>query len=173
MCRVNRRVAVAAVVALAAAPIVTAGIVVEDKPVALVTANLVMNGGRPFVRLADLARALGGTGRYDAVHRSYEILPGSGGALIANPGLFSALGPGGDPGRLGGRLVATQNAFRLSIGGRDVGIEEEERVMLRPADPGVSLSFLARMLGGTARFDPGKGSWVLPPGGPGTPLRFR
>src|SRR5512135_1580271 len=102
----NGRLTVAAGVALLVAG--AGGIVIEDKPVALVTNGLVMHAGKPFVRLADLARALGGTGRYDAAHRTYEIQPGAGGALAANPGLLSALGPGGDPERLKGRLIATQ-----------------------------------------------------------------
>ena len=45
--------------------------------------------------------------------------------------------------------------------------------MLRPPDPAISLNFLARMLGGKAKFDPGTGMWVLPHGGPGDPMRFR
>ncbi len=164
---------VAAIAALACAGVVGAGVVAEDKPVSLVTRNLVTHDGMPFVRLADLARALGGSGRWDPARARYEIQPGPNGVMLFNGGLLPTLGPGGDPERLKRNLPAAQNAFRISIGGRDVAIDEEDGVMLRPADPAVSLNFLAGLLGGKARFDPGRGSWVLPPGGSGTPLRFR
>jgi hypothetical protein len=161
---------------LAAAVNVTAGIVIEDKPVSLVTNNLVMSKGLPFVPLSDLARALGGTGRFDAARNRYDIQPGANGILLVNSSPLAAQGnrmvPLGDPRVVGERQLASQNAFKLGIGGQDVMIDEEH-LMLRPADPAISLKFLARLLGGQAKFDPGTGTWVLPHGDPGSPLRFR
>ncbi len=151
----------------------SAGIVIEERPVSLLTKNLIMHKGQPFVRLADLARALGGTGRYDPVKARYEIQPGPNGVLALNRGALAALGPGGDPEHVAHGQAANQNTFKLGIGGGDVGIEEEDKVLLRPADPAISLRFLARLLGGQAKFDAGKGTWVLPHGGPGSPLMFR
>ena len=165
------RLGVAAGVALAAAATAIAGVVVEEKPVSLVTNNLVMHAGRPFVRLADLARALGGNGRWDPARLKYEIQPGPVGVLQFNPGALGPLAVRGTP-RLAGQ-AAGRNSFELGIGGQDVMIGDEEHVLLPPADPAVALNFLARLLGGQARFDSGRGAWVLPPGGAGTPLRFR
>jgi len=163
----------ATAVALALVTGATAGIVIEDKPVSLVTKSLAIHAGKPFVRLADLTRALGGTGRYDPARQRYEIQPGANGVLIVNPGFLSTFGPDGDPEHLAHGHAASQNAFRLGIGGQDVMIDDEEHLLLTPSDPAVSLSFVARLLGGRARLDGTKGTWVLPPGGPGTPLRFR
>ncbi|MGD1147651.1 MAG: hypothetical protein ABR961_06870 [Thermoanaerobaculaceae bacterium] len=158
---------------LVAAVSATAGIEPSPwRPASLVTANLVMSKGLPFVPLSDLARALGGTGRYDPVKNRYEIQPGPNGVLLVNPGMLSMLGPGGDPEHAAHGKLASQNAFRLGIGGQDVMIDDEEHLLLRPADPAISLKLLARLLGGQARFDPGTGAWVLPHGGPGSPLRF-
>ncbi len=162
-----------AAASLVAAVTTTAGIVVEDKPVSLLTKNVIMQHGQPFVRLADLARALGGTGRYDPVKARYEIQPGASGVLVANPGLLAALGPGGDPEHAANIHAGSQSSLKLGIGGQDVMIDDEEHLLLRPGDPAISLRFLARLLGGQARLDSGKGMWVLPPGGPGSPLRFR
>lgn len=167
-------VVVVAVASLLAVVTATAGIEPSPwRPASLVTPNLVTHNGLPFVPLSELARALGGTGRYDPVRNRYEIQPGPTGVLLFNPGMLSMLGPGGDPEHLAHGQAANQNAFKLGIGGQDVSIDEQERVMLRPADPAISLKFLARLLGGQARFDSGKGMWVLPPGGPGSPIRFR
>jgi len=85
---------------------------------------------------------------------------------------LGALGPGGGPEHKAHDMAASQNAVKLSIGGQDVSIDEQERVMLRPPDPAISLDFLARMLGGKAKIDPGTGMWVLPRGGPGDPMMF-
>ncbi len=158
-------------VAVAAA---TAGIEpVPWRPASLVTNNLIMQGGRPFIALGDLARALGGTGRYDAVRLRYEIQPGPSGVLLVNPGALSAIGFGGDAGQLASASSAALSSFKLLIGGQDVNVPREDRMMLRPAVPGISLDFLAHLLGGRARFDAGKGIWMLPAGDAGTPLRFR
>ncbi len=164
----------AAVVGLVGAVDVTAGIdLVPWRPVSLLTNNLVMHGGRPFIALSELARALGGHGTWDAAKLRYEIQPGPNGALKLNAGPLAALGPGGDPERRLKRQVARRNAFTLGFGGHDVTIDEEEHEMLRPGDPAISLDALARLLGGRARLDTTKGTWVLPLGGPGTPLQFR
>ena len=163
---------VVAVASLVTAVTVTAGITIEDKQDSLVTANLVLHNGLPFVPLSELAKALGGTWRYDPAKARYEIQPGPNGILLVNPGGLSALGPGGNAGPLAHGQVASQNSVRLSIGGQDVMIDNYEFVLMRPADPAISLKFLARLLGGQARFDSGRGAWVLPPGGPGCPLRF-
>jgi len=165
-------VVVAVGVALAVTATAVAGIVIEEKPVALVTRNLVMHNGKPFVPLADLARALGGTSRWDPARVKYEIQPGPNGVLLFNRGALGALGPGGGPEHKAHDMAASQNAVKLSIGGQDVSIDEQERVMLRPPDPAISLDFLARMLGGKAKIDPGTGMWVLPRGGPGDPMMF-
>ena len=141
------------------------------RPASLVATNLMMQGGRPFVAPADLARALGGSGRWDPARLRYEIQAGPGGVLAANPGALAAFAAlnarHGVPPAAGDRSVV------LSIGGAGVAIESSEVVMLRPAEPAISLSFVARLLGGQARFDAGKGIWVLPAGDQGTPLRFR
>ncbi len=164
----------AAVVGLVAATGLTAGIAPSPfRPASLVADNLVMHGGKPFVRLADLARALGGTMRYDPAKLRYEIQPGTNGALLLNPGLLPAHGPDGDPERPGRGGAASRLAFKLGMGGQDVMIDEEDEILLRPGDPAVALDFVARLLGGRARLDAGKGAWLLPPGGPGSPLRFR
>ena len=161
---------VVAVGNLVAAVPVTAGIEPSPwRPVSMVTANLVMSNGMPFVPLSELAKALGGTGRYDPVRLKYEIRPGPNGVLLVNPGSLATLGAG----QISRGRLAAQNALRLSIGGQDVMIDDEEHLLLRPADPAISVRFLARLLGGQAKFDPGTGAWVLPPGGPGSPLRFR
>ncbi len=162
---------VAAGFAFVAAATAIGGIAIEEKPASLVTSNLIMHAGRPFVPLGELARALGGSGRYDPVRLRYEIQPGAAGVLLVNPGALGALLPA--PGARGGAPATHQNSVRLGIGGREVMIEGSELVLLRPTDPAVSLNFLARLLGGQARFDPGRAAWVLPPGGPGSPLRFR
>lgn len=164
---------VVAVANLVAAATVTAGVEPSPwRPASLVTANLVLHNGLPFVPLSELAKALGGTWRYDPAKARYEIQPGPNGVLLVNPGGLSALGPGGNPGPLAHGQVASQNAVRLSLGGQDVMIDNYEYWLMRPADPAISLNFLARLLGGQARFDSGRSAWVLPAGGPGSPLRF-
>ena len=132
------------------------------RPASLVSTNLFMQGGRPFVALSELAKALGGTGRWDPIQSRYEIQPGPNGVLAANPGALGALGL--SPTVHGAPQVAGQTAVKLGFGGGDVMIDNSELVLLHPADPAISLNFLARLLGGQARFDPGKGFWVLPPG---------
>ncbi|MDD5564629.1 MAG: hypothetical protein PHQ91_13030 [Thermoanaerobaculaceae bacterium] len=167
MDRRQGRTIVAVGVALAAAATAGAGIIVQEKPVSLLTNTLVMHAGRPFVPLSELARALGGSGRYDPVRLRYEIRPGAAGLLQFNPGGLGALGIR----RLDGQVPGP--SFSLRIGGQDVAIEDQDHVLLPSGDPAVSLSFLARLLGGLARFDPSRGAWVLPPGGAANPLRFR
>ncbi len=159
--------------ALLAAAAGTAGAVVGDKPVALVTGNIVMHAGQPFVPLSELARALGGAGRFDPARLRYEIQPGPNGVLIANPALLSAPRPGRGSERPGRGRTADRNAFSLAIGVGEVSVDDLDDILVRPGDPAVSLGFLAHLLGGKARFDSGRGSWVLPPGGLDTPLRFR
>lgn len=164
-------VAFAGIVAAIAA---TAGIAPSPfRPASLVTNNLVMQGGRPFVALSDLARALGGTGRYDPVRLRYEIQPGPNGVLVLNPGPMAAYGGGGDPHRLIRGQAATHPPLALRIGVQDVMFDDAESILLRPGEFAISLNLLARLLGGQARFDPGRGAWVLPPGDPSTPLSFR
>ena len=141
------------------------------RPASLVTNNLVMQGGRPFVFLADLARALGGTGRYDPVRLRYEIQPGAGGVLLADPAALGALAR--IPASPSLPVPAGRRPVTLSVAGAEVTVGSPEIAMLRPAEPAVSLGFLARLLGGEERFDAGKGIWLLPAGGPMTPLRFR
>jgi hypothetical protein len=166
--------ATAALAGLVAAVAATAGIAPSPfRPASLVTNNLVMQGGRPFVALSDLARALGGTGRYDPARLKSEIQPGPNGVLVLNPGAMAAHGGGGDPHRLGGGQAGSHPSFGLRIGGQDVMFDDGESILLRPGEFAISLNFLARLLGGQARFDPGRGAWVLPPGDPGTPLSFR
>ena len=164
-------VAVAGLVAVVAVVAVDAGIAPSPfRPASLVTANLVMHNGRPFVALSELARALGGAGRYDPVRSRYEIQPGPTGVLRVNPGALAAVAHRPGP---GGHAPIGQTSVKLGIGGQDVMIDDEEHLLLPPADPAISLEFLAWLLGGQARFDAGKGMWVLPPGDPGSPLVFR
>jgi len=180
--------AVAAMCTLVAVSLAVAGVVVEEKPVSLLTRNLVMRNGKAFVPGSDLARALGGTGRYDPVRLKYEIRPGARGLLKVNPGALASLAPSarnvrgvtrlegpdsGTGGQPNPNHVAAQSSFKLNLGGGDVMIEEEEHVMLRPGELGFSIELIGRLLGGQARFDPNKGGWVLPRGGPGSPLAFR
>ena len=143
------------------------------RPASLVTTNLVMQRGQPFVRLSDLARALGGALRHDAAENRFDIQPGGSGLLQVNIGALAALAPAAAPGHPGSARVGDRAAFKLAVGGRDLGVGAEDRLLLSPSDPAVSLRFLARLLGGQATFDPGKGVWMLPAGGPATPLRFR
>ena len=140
------------------------------RPASLVSRNLTMHNGQPFVRLADVAKALGGSLRYEARTQRFEIQPGAGGVVQVN---LAALGSvaGGPP--VASPRATDRNAFRLAIGGREIPIGEEDRVLVSPSEPALSLRFLARLLGGQATFDPGKGVWMLPAGGPATPLRFR
>ncbi len=65
-----------------------------------------------------------------------------------------------------------QKGVLLRMGGGGVMFEEFEVILLRPS-PLMPLKLLANLLGGTARFDPAKNTWVLPRGGPGDPLMFR
>jgi hypothetical protein len=171
-----------------AAGLALAGITIEEKPVSLLTKNVVMRNGKAYIPGGDLARALGGTARYDEANRRFAIQLGSRGMLTSNPGALAALAqqshaPRGlarmeDPdsgtgGQANLHQVAGQTAFKLSFGGSDVMIEEEEHVLLRPGEHAFSIELLGRLLGGQSRFDPNKGGWVLPPGGPGSPLSFR
>jgi hypothetical protein len=164
---------------LVAAALGTAGAAIAGvepspfRPASLVTANLVMSRGLPFVPLAELARALGGTGRYEPARVRYDIQPGAAGVLIANPGMLATLAPAINAAQAPRGGLASGQPFKLAIGGQEMTIKEEDTLLLRPADPAISLQLLARLLGGQARFDAGKGMWVLPPGGPGSPLRFR
>jgi hypothetical protein len=156
---------VLAALVLAMAGTAPAGIAIEEKPVALISKNLVMRNGKPFVPLPDLAKALGGSGQFDQVKRRYAILPGSNGVLRTNPAAIAARGrivPKG--------LNATSVA--ISFGGLDVMIDDFEVIMLRPAEPALSLNALASLLGGTAKLG-AKGTWEIPPGGPGSPLAFQ
>ncbi|HVN77060.1 MAG TPA: hypothetical protein VMT19_12135 [Thermoanaerobaculaceae bacterium] len=166
------KLAAAAFAAALSAVIVTAGIEpVPWRPASLVTSNLVMLGGRPFVALSDLAKALAGTGHYDPVRLRYEIRPGPNGVLVVNPGAFSALALA--PGALRTLPADHRNPVNLAIGSAEVTIPASEGATLRPGEAALSLDFLARLLGGQARFDSSKGFWELPAGGPSTPLRFR
>ncbi|MEW6336042.1 MAG: hypothetical protein AB1625_01460, partial [Acidobacteriota bacterium] len=177
---------VAAVLAAAA----FAGIVLEDRPVSLLTKNLVMRNGKAYVPGADLARALGGTGRYDAGKLRYEITPGANGLLKVNPGaLRSIIEPNNRPNSImnpndrrlspkleapdsdaGGKVKLGQapalHAVRLNLGDRDLVLEEDEHIVLHPGELGFSLGLLGRLLGGGARLEPSSGAWLLPPGGP-------
>ncbi|MBI4915166.1 MAG: hypothetical protein HY825_04905 [Acidobacteria bacterium] len=154
--------------AILAVPVVSsAGIIIEDKPVSLISRNLVMEQGVPCIPLADLARALGGTLQVDLPGRRLTITPGQGGVLKINPG---------SPVLTRSNVAAGQAAGRtgvmLRLGGGDVMTEDFERILLRPS-PLMPLPLLAKLLGGTARLDPSKNMWVLPHGGPGDPLAFR
>lgn len=142
----------------------TAGIAIEEKPASLITRNIVMQKGQPFFPLSDLARALGGSLRFDRARHRYEIQPGPNGILQLNSGPLSALAS---------RQAPSRESTRLGLGGGDVMIDNSELVLLQPADPLVSLNLLARLLGAQSRFDAAKGLWMLPPGGPGSPLKFR
>ncbi len=173
MWRPTRNESLIAASLLALALPALAGIAIEDKPASLVSSALVMHRGRPFLRLADLARSLGGSGNYQPAGHRYDIQVGGGGVLVLNPGGVAAAGFGPDlrgPGR--GR-PARQNALALGLGGQDVLVGDEEFVLLRPDDPAVSLDVLARLLGGRPRFDQARGLWFLPPGNRASPLRFR
>ncbi len=165
---------VVALAVVAAAIAVSGGIAPSPfRPLSLVTANIVMQGGQPFVRLADLARAMGGSVRLDPARVRYEIQPGAAGVLLVNAGKLATLGGAGAPGGAAPGQAARRNAFGLAIGGHNVAIAEEDRLFLTPADAAVSLRFLARLLGGQPRFDASKGIWLLPAGDAASPLRFR
>jgi len=139
------------------------GIIVEDKPVSLISSKLVMEQGVPCVALADVARALGGTLQVDLQRRILAITLGQSGVLMVNP---SRLSTSIRPPAVG------QKGVLLRMGGGGVMFEEFEVILLRPS-PLMPLKLLANLLGGTARFDPAKNMWVLPRGGPGDPLMFR
>ena len=172
--RVKGTVAALAIAGLVAAVPATGRVEPSPwRPASLVTNNLVMQGGRPFVALSELARALGGTGRYDPVRLRYEIQPGPNGVLMLNPGPMAAYGLGGDPHRLAAGQAGVHPSFALRIGGQDVMFGDGEAILLRPGECAISLNFLAHLLGGQARFDPGRGAWVLPQGDARTPLSFR
>ena len=154
--------------AVLAVPVVaSAGITVEDKPVSLISRNLVMEQGVPCIPLADVAKALGGTLHVDLPGRRLTITPGQGGVLKLNPGssVFTRS-------NVAAGQAAGQTGVVLRFGGGDVMTEDFERILLRPS-PLMPLPLLARLLGGTARLDPTKNMWVLPHGGPGDPLSFR
>lgn len=158
----------AIVAATLAVPVVaSAGIIVEDKPVSLISRNLVMEQGVPCIPLADVARALGGTLQVDLQRGLLKITPGQAGALKLNPSSPMLVRSDAAAG-----LAAGQNGVILRLGGGDVMFEEFEFILLRPS-PLMPLPLLARLLGGTARLDPTKNMWVLPRGGPGDPLAFR
>lgn len=161
-----------------------AGIIVEDKPVSLVSSNVVMERGVPCIPLADLARALGGTLQVNLEQRLLVITPGPNGPLKPNPARLTSFAqaqrlrrpPGGQERLSEAQAAQGQAAGRsaaiLRIGGADVMFEEFEFILLRP-NPLMPLPLLGTMLGGTARFDPAKNMWMLPPGGPTDPLAFR
>jgi hypothetical protein len=152
---------------LALAGMAYAGIVIEERPASLLSRNIVMRNGKPFVALADLARALGGSGNYNAGERRYRIVPAAGGVLQLNPGALSSFN------RDLKNRIGSQNTVMINFGGQDVMIDDAEYVLLRPSDPGVSLALVARLLGGSVRFDKTSGAWKLPSGGPDSPLRFQ
>lgn len=157
----------------------SAGVVVEDKPVSLLSANVVMERGVPCIPLADLARALGGTLRVNLEQRLLVITPGPSGLLKANPARLTGFAqaqrlrrpPGGQE-RLSEAQAAGQSAAILRIGGADVAFEKFEFILLRP-EPLLPLPLLGTLLGGNARLDPKSNSWLLPHGGPNDPLSFR
>lgn len=159
-----------------------AGIVVEDKPVALLGLKVVMERGQPCIALSDLARALGGTLVVNQKARTVAINPGPSGALKLNTSALSAMPArkqlGGSPlnsPNLSQGQQEGRNSVQLKIGGVTVGIqheEEEERLLLRPS-PMMPLSTLAEMLGGKARFDAGSKQWFLPVGNETTGLSMR
>lgn len=173
---------------LAAAVLVTvaplgAGLVVEDRPTFLISTHLVMEQGVPCIPLVDVARALGGTLHVHLEQRVLVITPGDAGVLAVSPGRFEP--PAGTPGyrargrsgpavrpRAGHGGTANPGAAVLRIGDGEVMIGEYEAIMMRPG-PMMPLPLLARLLGGAARFDSARGIWLLPPGGPVHPLRFR
>jgi hypothetical protein len=147
-----------------------------ERPASLVTRNLIMHKGIPYVPATDLARALGGTGRYDAAARRLEIQPGANGVLAVNPGPLAAFAAAAGVGSAAPRVSgpgSTQAPFFLRLGGHDIRIANAEEILLGSREPAASLVLLARLLGGTPRFDPGRGAWVLPTGGPTFPMAFR
>lgn len=141
-----------------------AGIAIEERPLSLVTKNLATHGGQPHVLLSDLALALGGSGQFDKAKNAYRITTGAGGVLKAN----SAALRGGPP--VPKKINAT--TVVLSIGGQDVTIDYWEVIMLRPAEPAMPLSALAKLFGGAAKMN-SDGTWKIPPGDPSSPLAFR
>ena len=147
-----------------------------ERPASLLTRNLIMSRGLPYVPLSDLGRALGGAARYDAVAHRLEIQPGVGGVLVVNPGPLAAFAAasrsaGGTVRDVGPGLPHTPLVLRLA--GQEIAIANPEEVLSASAAPALSLNFLARLLGGQARFDAGRAAWVLPTGGAASPLAFR
>ncbi len=113
--------------------------------------------------LADVARALGGTLQVDLQRRVLSITLGQSGVLKVNA---SRLSTSIKPPAVG------QKGVLLRMGGGGVMFEELEFILLRP-NPLMPLKLLGGLLGGSARFDAAKNAWVLPPGGPESPLMFR
>ncbi len=161
-----------------------AGIVVEDKPAALLGLKVVMENGTPCVMLSDLARALGGTLVVNQKARTVTINTGATGALKLNTSALSAMAaqkrvstnnsPLNSPNLSKGQQEGW-NSVQLKIGGVTVGVqreEEEERLLLRP-NPMMPLSRLAELLGGKARFDAGSKQWFVPVGNEATALSLR
>ena len=143
-----------------------------ERPASLLTRNLIMSRGLPYVPLADLGRALGGAGRYDPAGRRLEIQPGAGGVLVVNPGPLAAFATASRAAAETLRGV-TQTPLVLRLAGQEIVIANPEEVLSASAAPALSLNFLARLLGGQARFDAGRAAWVLPAGGAASPLAFR
>ncbi|MFZ5787895.1 MAG: hypothetical protein ACOY3Y_15775 [Acidobacteriota bacterium] len=156
-----------AAAAVAASIPAAAGIIVEDRPVSLLSANVIMERGVPCIPLADVARALGGTLQVNLERRLLRITPGRAGALKLNP-----RSPMLSRSDAAAGLAAGQTGVILQLNGSQVMFEEFEFILLRP-NPLMPLSLLGRLLGGNARLDPKSNSWVLPNGGPGSPLAFR
>jgi hypothetical protein len=61
----------------------------------------------------------------------------------------------------------------LRLAGQEIVLASPEEVLSASAAPALSLNFVARLLGGQARFDAGRAAWVLPAGGAASPLAFR
>jgi hypothetical protein len=159
------------------AALVEGGIVIEDKPVSLLSRQVVMVQGIPCIPLADFAEALGGTVRTDLQNRLIVITPGSGGSLKLNDGPTGTFSPALMQKKMkptevaGGQAKASQNTAMLQLGGNKMSIEEYERIMLRP-NPMMPLPLLGKLLGGQARLDPKKNQWLLPGGSAASQLNF-
>ncbi len=174
-------VAISVVVTVAAAVAAEAAAIgPEPRPAALVAKNLVMVNGRAYLPLSDLATALGGTLNCTPDGSKCDIRTGAGGALKLNQGALAAFAARRSNVKENSRNLAQGmragvSNVQVTFNGSDVGVqreEEEERLLLRPV-PLMPLSFLAKLLGGQARFDPGTRAWRLPPGDPGCPLSFQ
>jgi len=153
-----------------------------ERPVSLVSRNVVTVDGRTYVPLSDLAKALGGRMECTRDRNRCAVTSGPGGILKVNPDALAAfvakrrrdrmIEDAANAGR--GEKEGVMN-IQVTFDGSDVGVrreEEEEHLLLRP-NPMMPVEFLGKLLGGQARFDPGAKAWKLPPGDPGCPLAFR